>query len=127
MIFEHTALNVPDPIAFATWYGQHLGLRVVRHLPQAHQTHFLADSRGASIEIYCNPAAPLPDYATMHHLVLHLAFASADAAADTTRLIAVGATHVEEIRPPDGSLLVMLRDPWGVALQLCQRATPLTA
>ena len=25
---------------------------------------------------------------------------------------------------PDGTLLVMLRDPWGVALQLCQRTKP---
>ena len=25
---------------------------------------------------------------------------------------------------PDGSMLIMLRDPWGVALQLCQRSRP---
>jgi len=28
-------------------------------------------------------------------------------------------------RLPDGSRLLMLRDPWGLALQLCARATPL--
>lgn len=127
MILEHTALNVPDPVAFAAWYVQHLGLRVLRHLPHASETHFLGDERGAVIEIYRNPAAPVPDYRAMHHLVLHLAFVSADAASDAARLLAADATHVEDVRPPDGSLLVMLRDPWGVALQLCQRTTPLIA
>lgn len=125
MTIEHVALNVPDPVAFAAWYGAHLGLRIVRHLPHANQTHFLADDHDTVIEIYSNPAAPVPDYAAMHHLVLHLAFKSTDAAGDTARLLLAGATHVEDIRPPDGSLLVMLRDPWGLALQLCQRTKPL--
>lgn len=127
MTIEHTALNVADPVAFAAWYGANLGLRVVRHLPQANQTHFLADDGAGVIEIYRNPAAVVPDYRAMHHLILHLAFKSSDADADAARLIAVGATHVEDVRPPDGSVLIMLRDPWGLALQICQRATPLLA
>jgi glyoxylase I family protein len=125
MVIEHFALNVPDPVAFAAWYQTHLGLTVVRHLPEANQTHFLADARGGVIEIYRNPAAPVPAYAEMHHLVLHLAFESADADADRARLLAAGATFVEAVLPPDGSKLYMLRDPWGVALQLCRRARPL--
>lgn len=125
MTIEHLALNVPDPVAFASWYGTHLGLRVVRHLPQASETHFLADDRGAVIEIYRNPVAPVPDYRAMHHLVLHLAFSSADSATDAARLLAAGASFAEEVLPPDGSRLIMLRDPWGIALQLCQRAIPL--
>ena len=125
MTIEHLALNVPDPVAFAAWYGTHLGLRVVRHLPQPHQTHFLADEGGGILEVYRNPPDQVPDYRAQHHLILHVAFRSADAAADAARLIAAGATPVEEVRPPDGSLIVMLRDPWGLALQLCQRTTPL--
>ncbi len=125
MLLEHFALNVPDPVAFAAWYQTHLGLIVVRHLPEANQTHFLADARGGVIEIYRNPAAPVPAYAEMHHLVLHLAFESADADADRARLLAAGAIFVEAVLPPDGSKLYMLRDPWGVALQLCCRARPL--
>ncbi|MEY4488848.1 MAG: hypothetical protein RIQ79_1356, partial [Verrucomicrobiota bacterium] len=89
------------------------------------QTHFLADARGAVIEIYRNPAAPVPDYAAMHPLVLHIAFQSLDADADLARLLAAGATFVEAVLPPDGSKLLMLRDPWGLALQVCQRARPL--
>jgi glyoxylase I family protein len=127
MTIEHFALNVPDPVAFAAWYGQHLGLRVLRHLPHPNQTHFLGDDHTSAIEVYRNPAAPVPDYRALHPLVLHLAFISTDAAADTARLLAAGASHVEDVRPADGSVLVMLRDPWGIALQLCQRTTPLRA
>lgn len=67
----------------------------------------------------------MPDYPAMHHLMLHIALVSADAATDAARLIAVGASHVENVLPPDGSVLIMLRDPWGIALQLCQRASAL--
>ena len=39
--------------------------------------------------------------------------------------MAAGARVVDEVRKPDGTLLLMLRDPWGLALQLCQRAAPM--
>jgi glyoxylase I family protein len=126
MKIEHFALNVAEPTAMAAWYGDHLGLRVVRHIPEPNQTHFLADSADATVmEIYRNPAAPVPDYATMDPLVLHVAFLTEDAAADAARLTEAGAQLVDELNFPDGSLILMLRDPWGLALQLCQRAKPL--
>jgi hypothetical protein len=61
----------------------------------------------------------------MHPLLFHLAIKSSDAVADSKRPAAAGATVVEEVRLDDGSQLVMMRDPWGLALQLCQRATSL--
>jgi hypothetical protein len=33
----------------------------------------------------------------------------------------VGATFAEEVHIKDGSHLVMMRDPWGLAIQLCKR------
>jgi glyoxylase I family protein len=125
MELEHIAFNVADPVAVADWYGTHCGLRVVRHIPQPAQTHFLADSARTVIEIYCNPPDQIPDYRNMNPLLFHLALASADPAADAQRLIAAGASWVEELHTPDGSHLVMLRDPWGLALQLCRRTRPL--
>jgi glyoxylase I family protein len=122
---EHVALNVADPVAVAAWYCEHLGLRVVRHIPQPAQTHFLADSGASIVEIYCNPPDKVPDYRSMDPLLLHLAFTSVDAVADSQRLIAAGATYATEVRLPDGSHLMMLRDPWGLALQVCQRVEPL--
>lgn len=125
MKLEHIAFNVADPIAVAAWYGKHCGLRIVRHIPKPYQTHFLADDGSTIIEIYCNPMAEVPNYWTMDPLVFHLALTSANAVADTERLVDAGATIMDESYFPDGSNLVMLRDPWGLALQLCHRAKPL--
>jgi predicted enzyme related to lactoylglutathione lyase len=77
------------------------------------------------LEIYSNDADPFPDYASMHPIRLHLAFAAADPAGARAALVAAGATIVDEQTTADGSQLVMLRDPWGLALQLVKRATPL--
>lgn len=126
MRVEHVAFNVADPPAVAAWYREHLGLSVVRHLPGPTQTHFLADDGGHSIiEIYHNPPGEVPDYAAMNPLLLHLAFVSENPDQDRARLVAAGASFMDEIHLPDGSHLVMLRDPWGLALQLCKRATAL--
>ena len=122
MKIEHIALNVADPVAVAAWYCRHCGLRVVRHIPKPAQTHFLADADAPVLEIYCNPPDQVPDYLNLNPLLFHLALASADPGADAARLVSAGAVVVEEIRLPDGSHLVMLRDPWGLALQLCKRA-----
>jgi len=126
MKFEHAALNVPDALAMAAWYVEHCGMRVVRGMSQAPFTHFLADQTGRTIlELYSNPAAPVPNYVEQHPLCLHVAFAVSDAAAVRDSLLAAGATPVTDDCLADGTHLVMLRDPWGVALQLCQRASPM--
>ncbi len=126
---EHVACNVTDPVAMAAWYVEHLGMRVVRRIPTPPYIHFLADANGrAVIEIYSNPAAdPVPDYAVMHPLRFHLAFAAPDPDAARAALVAAGATFVDEQTLADGSRLLMLRDPWGLPLQLCKRTTPLLA
>jgi glyoxylase I family protein len=127
MKLEHVALNVSDPVAVARWYCSHLGLEIARYTPSPTHTHFLHDGAGSIIEIYCNPPDQVPDYRSLDPLVVHLAFTTTNATADFNRLLAAGATLVTDLNLPDGSRLLMLRDPWGLALQLCQRATPLVA
>ena len=123
---EHIACNVADPAAMAAWYVTHLGMRVARHVGGPSDTHFLGDAAGrAVIEIYNNAADPIPDYAAMNPLRFHIAFAAADPDAAREELLAAGATFVDERTMPDGSRLLMLRDPWGLALQLCKRPAPL--
>ena len=125
MTFEHFALNVPDSRAMARWYGEHLGLRIVRDVGGPADTLFLGDDTGRVIvELYHNPAAPVPAYAATPPLCFHFALVSADARSDRRRLEGAGATLVEEVTPSDGSILIMMRDPWGVPVQLCQRARP---
>jgi catechol 2,3-dioxygenase-like lactoylglutathione lyase family enzyme len=124
---EHIAWQHPDPVAAAAWYGRHLGFNIARKLYQAPHTHFLADAAGrVVIEIYNNPKAPVPDYRAMDPLVLHLAFSVSDPIAARDRLLTAGATIADNLCTlPNGDRLVMLRDPWGFAIQLARRTTAL--
>ena len=126
MEFEHFGLNVPDATAMANWYVEHCRMRIVRSMAEVPYMHFLADEGGRVVmEIYSNPAAPIPDYSTQHPMRFHIAFAEPDPGAAKERLIRAGASFLEEDRLEDGSHLIMLRDPWGIPLQLCKRGTPL--
>ena len=107
------------------WYVEHLGFTVARKREDAPYTHFLADDAGRIVvELYTNPTAPITDFASTHPLCFHFAVVTRAARAEQTRLENAGATFFIEDALPDGSILVMMRDPWGVAVQLCQRAKP---
>ncbi len=126
MKIEHVALNVANPAEVAHWYAENMGMSIAKASDTAPFMHFLADSSGdIMIELYCNPADQVPAYDNMDPLLLHLAFVSDDPAADMERLQKAGATVVEEKHLEDGSHLVMMRDPWGLALQLCRRSKPM--
>lgn len=127
MKIEHVAFQVPSPAEAADWYCRHLGFRVKRGADDPLPVRFLADDTDAvMIEIYNNPAAPMPDYASMDPLLLHVALVSHDIAADRQRLIDAGAKPAGEItRTPAGDEVAMLRDPWDVPIQLCRRAEPM--
>ena len=124
MKIEHTAFNVEEPVLMARWYVEHLGLTVKRRTTDAPYAHFLADDNDAvMIEIYGNQDAPVPDYRNMEPAELHLAFVSKDVAGDTTRLKQAGATVVADVHQLGDDTFAMLRDPWGLPLQLVQRGT----
>jgi catechol 2,3-dioxygenase-like lactoylglutathione lyase family enzyme len=127
MRIEHLGLNVREPVAMAAWYITHLGFTVKRKLDGPPWTHFLADAGGrVMIEIYGNPAAQIPDYAQIDPLVLHLAFTVDDVGAQRARLVGAGARAVDEITvTPAGDTMAMLRDPWGVPIQIVKRAQPM--
>jgi glyoxylase I family protein len=127
MKFEHYAINVEDSVKVADWYITHCGLTAAVAMDGAPYTRFLADDTGrVFLEIYSNFSAAIPDYAAMHQLIYHLAFAVTDAGAEQERLMAAGCTFVEELNPQPNSRLIMLRDPFGIPLQLCQRANPMS-
>ena len=110
-------MNVSDPRAMSAWYETHLGLHVVKKSNEVPYKTFLADDSGRiMIEIYNNPADQVPDYKKMDPLILHLAFVSDDPDKDSDSLIQAGATLVSDEKLDDGSHLIMLKDPWGLAL-----------
>ena len=124
---EHFAVNVEDPVAMAAWYSDHLEMKVLRSGGPPANTHFLADGSGRlMLEIYRALPDEVPDYAAMNPLLLHIAFASDDAQTDHDRLVAAGATVLGGVgENAAGDRMAMLRDPWGLALQLCQRIGPM--
>lgn len=126
MKIEHFAINVEEPLDMAEWYKKHLRLNIVKQSKEAPFMTFMADDSGrVMIEIYKNPADQVPDYKNMDPLIVHIAYVSKDPAEDKERLVKAGATLVSEDHLDDGSHLVMLRDPWGVCIQLCKRGTPM--
>lgn len=126
MKFEHFAINVPNAKAVSLWYEEHLGLTVKKKMSETPYMTFLADDSGTvMLEIYSNPKGETLGFETLHPLAVHLALVSEDPASDKARLIAAGATEFSDDILPDGSHLVMLRDPWGICLQLCKRAIPM--
>jgi catechol 2,3-dioxygenase-like lactoylglutathione lyase family enzyme len=125
MKFEHFALNVPDAAAAAKWHVENLGLRVARSRKDSPFTSFLADDTGRVIlEVYSNPAAPFTEFRSAHPLCFHIAFVADDPRAVRDRLVAAGAVFAYEETLPDGSHLIMVRDPWGIPIQLVRRQTP---
>ncbi len=128
MKIEHVALYVAEPVAVARWYSDHLAMRVVRSGGAPSHTHFLADSTGSTVLEIQTGALPAPDYASLDPTLLHVALATDDVAATRRRLLAAGATAVGEITTAaSGDELAMLRDPWGLAIQLVRRSRPLVA
>ena len=121
MRIEHIALNVPEPGPMARWYADTLDMTIVESNDEPPFGQFVADDGGCMIELYRNDAFPIPDYANQPPAIVHLAFVSADPPEDAARLITAGATQINDETTADGSHILTLRDPWGLAIQLCRR------
>lgn len=123
MKIEHVALQVEDPAAVARWYSDHLGLTIARVQEEPPYGHFLADDgRTVLVEVYRNADATVPDYRQMDPLLLHLAFSTQDVAGTRSRLLDAGATAEGELQVNGvGDEMAMLRDPWGLAIQIVRR------
>lgn len=123
MILEHFAINVNNVDAVVKWYVSNLDLKIVSQQKELPFMTFLADSSDRVImELYQRPDATMTNFTGQHQLTFHVAFISENAEKDRLRLEKEGASFVEEVEKEDGSHLIMLRDPWGMPLQLCQRA-----
>jgi glyoxylase I family protein len=127
MKIEHFAYQVKDAVAVAAWYEANMGFVTKRRTDEPFAVRFLADESGdVMIEIYSNPTVQTPDYAAMDPLILHLAFVCNDIPETIQRLEVADATVLSgPDHLPSGDTLAMLRHPWGLAIQLCQRAEPM--
>ncbi len=123
-MFEHIAVNVADSDAAIEWYTKNLAMRVLRNVPG--EKAFLGDASGRPVlEIYANPTAPVLNFEEIHPLSFHIAFAVADPDAKASELVAAGAKIAEPAKESGGDSMIMLTDPFGVAIQLLRRERPL--
>jgi catechol 2,3-dioxygenase-like lactoylglutathione lyase family enzyme len=124
---EHVAINVENPAGMAKWYCDNLGMKIVRKGPPPVNMYFISDAQAnMMLEIYHNPPDAVPDYASMDPLTLHIAFMVDDVKSTCRKLVAAGATAAGEMTVTDsGDELAMLRDPWGVPIQILKRADPM--
>ncbi len=129
MRIEHIGIQVTDPAAFADWYIRHLGFVCKRSEDNPTPVRFIADESGrVMLEVYNNSGVAVPDYSSMDPLLLHVAFACSDVSGTAERLQKAGARLIGPPETmPNGDVLAMLRDPWGTAIQLAHRASPMVA
>jgi catechol 2,3-dioxygenase-like lactoylglutathione lyase family enzyme len=127
MNIEHVGFNVVDPVGAADWYCRNLGMRVARQSGPPGNGRFLADTRGRMmLEFYHNSKVIVPDYRSIPPMAFHVAFNVEDVAAIRASLINAGGTADGEVTTnDDGDVLAMVRDPWGLTLQLIRRARPM--
>lgn len=119
MKLEHIAFDVPEPEALVAWWCENLGFR--RSAPGS--AFIIDDSGTMALEVYRTGETPAaPDYRRQNSMTMHIAFVSEDVKADAERLVAAGA-KLETLKLDDDSFhMAILRDPWGMAIQLCKRA-----
>lgn len=124
MFIEHIAFNIPDPVAAADWYCNHLAMRIISINRQSPAGAFLSDSNGMMLELYDKTEARHLPLADLAPATLHLAISSQSIEADVSRLVEAGCSMIGGIEEtPRGDSLAFLRDPFGLCLQLAQRAT----
>ena len=123
MNLEHLGLNHADPVAAAAWYEQNLGMKIARKFGPPGNGHFLSDTRGQMmLEFYHNALAPVPDFRAMNPMSFHVAFYVDDVSKIRDLLIKSGATAQGNVTSnDDGDQLAMVRDPWGLSVQLVKR------
>ena len=124
MKIEHIGLSVKDPISMANWYVANLGF-VIRRTNGTDQKGlaFISDpSQETMLELFNNNVTPPLDPAAMSPLIVHIAVKSSDPEADLQRLVKAGCVYVEgDPKATTSDVLVLLRDPWGMVIQLAKR------
>ncbi|MCX7985208.1 MAG: VOC family protein [Bacteroidetes bacterium] len=125
--FEHIAFNVKDPLSVAQWYVRNLNMKIMRQGGPPTFTTFIADSgEFMMIEFFTNAAHPHFPADSLSVMSLHLAFATPNIHTTVAHLLAAGASWADTIQTtPLGDIVCILRDPWGLPLQIVQRKTPM--
>lgn len=124
MRIEHLAFNVRQAPEMIRWYEEHLGMPIHFLSEEPVYVAFLGEAPGI-IELYNNPEKPYLDLMNLHHSAFHLAFYSDDLREDLNRLIAAGASVIDDEIDEEGNGTPFLRCPYGLPLQFVKRKKPI--
>jgi glyoxylase I family protein len=124
---EHFQLNLTDSRAKADWYVENLGLKIVRKGGAPSFGFFISDANdNMMLELTQDASYPVLEFDKINYNSFHVAFVVDDVKAMRDKLISVGAKLAEEIKnTPAGDQVVMIRDPWGQAIQFVKRVNPM--
>ena len=123
-MIEHIGLVVTDSRAMAAWYAQHLGFDILRSFDtgSGHVAFIQSPATGLIFELITHCDRPPIEPALSDPLQFHIALKTDDIICQRDRLVAAGATFVTDCPTDDPDARVMvLRDPWGLFIQLAQR------
>jgi len=126
---EHIGICVPAPISMGNWYRDHLGFEILRSGgDDAEGVCFIMDSAGKTVlELGKLAKGPPLDPRSFLPLQLHIAIDCDDPTAEAQRLMAAGAELIgESPRNAYPGEKILIRDPWGFAIQLLNRQTKLS-
>jgi len=124
---EHLGFNVSDPNAVAEWYVQNLGMKIIRKDNNSPFVTFIADKgKHVIMEFYNKDKFPKIDFNKINYMSFHFAFMVDSIEVSKSKLISNGAKVMEDISAlPSGDKVLMMRDPWGMPLQLVKRVNPM--
>lgn len=123
MKIEHLALNTEDPVALVKWYCKNMDFTTIKGMNTSPFAHFIIDSSQTMLlEIFRLPDKEVPDYRSVDSVIMHLGFSVGDIEVEYQKLLSAGAIEVEKVTIlKNGDQVAMLRDPWGLSIQLVNR------
>ena len=124
---DHLELNIADTREKAKWYVENLGLKIVSQSDGPSYNIFISDADdNMMLELNQDSKSPMLEFEKIDYNSFHFAFLVPDIASIKDKLISAGAKLAEDIKKTaNGDQVLMLRDPWGQAIQFVKRVKPM--
>lgn len=128
MKIEHIGFIVPEPVSMGEWYSENFSLGVLRKLGNDEQgVVFLKDPESGTVLEFAKlkEIDPLP-FRSLPDLQVHLAFESDNPLKTSGQLEKAGAEFIGESPKAEAeNERFLLKDPWGMTIQIIKRKNSL--
>lgn len=124
MSIEHIGFCVDEPYRMANWYVENLNFRIIKKGgSETDGVVFIEDSKGKTIlELYNVPGIKKMNFSTFVPLQFHIGIEVTNPLEKAKELVKSGAKLVgESIRNSYKGEKYLIRDPWGLTLQILNR------